>query len=159
MRKAIEDPMPLKSAGKGLICWAQKIQKSHYPSWMAIFRSCRRNKERIESFQVDCIHLDIMDGNFVPQITFGQPFIRLLRKKTRLFMDAHLMIKNTDTCLDSFIACGADMITVHAESANDLHFCLKKIKENKMQSCVALKPATPLCFIEEVLDVIDSVIS
>ena len=116
-----------------------------------------REIERMESLQVDCMHLDVMDGNFVEQITFGQPILKLLRKKTNLFMDVHLMIKNTDICLDSFIACGADMITVHVESADNLNLCLKKIKDNKMQSCVALKPATPLCFIEEVLDVTDSV--
>ncbi len=114
--------------------------------------------KKIESFYVDCLHLDIMDGDFVRQISSGQPIIKLIRKSTPLFLDAHLMIKNTDTALDSFIACGLDMITIHAESAKHLHFCLKKIKENKMKSCVALKHSTPLCFIENVLDFIDAVL-
>jgi ribulose-phosphate 3-epimerase len=114
--------------------------------------------DKIQDLEVDCLHLDVMDGNFVPQLSIGHPVIRQVRKKTQLFLAAHLMIGNPDEALDSYIECGLDMITVHAETARHLHLCLKKIKGAGIKTCIALNPATPLLMLEDVLDMTDAVL-
>lgn len=109
----------------------------------------------VEKAGADWIHLDVMDGHFVPNITMGPAIIAALRKATGLPFDVHLMIKNPDNYVGSFAAAGADYITVHVEAAGHLHRTIELIKKTGKKAGVSLNPATPLCSIEEILPDID----
>ncbi|MCR5784163.1 MAG: ribulose-phosphate 3-epimerase [Eubacterium sp.] len=104
------------------------------------------------------LHIDVMDGHFVPSISFGMPVMKSLRKKTDAFFDVHLMIEDPDRYLEDFKAAGADLITVHAEACRHLDRTVNKIKEMGLKCGVALNPATPLYEIEYLLDKIDMVL-
>jgi len=104
---------------------------------------------------VDFIHLDVMDGNFVPEITFGQMMIKHIKKCSDIPVHAHLMIKNTDEQLPSYIKTGADLIIVHAESCRQLYRCLQLIKDSNVKAGLAINPATPVSYIENVLELLD----
>lgn len=107
---------------------------------------------RLEQAGADLVHVDIMDGVFVPQITFGQNMVRNLKKHTSLPLDVHLMVANPDTAIDSFIEAGADIVTVHAEASVHLQRTLSRIRELGAIPGVSLNPATPLSVVEHVLD-------
>ena len=109
----------------------------------------------VEKAGADWIHVDVMDGHFVPNITMGPAIIGALRKSTGLPFDVHLMIKNPDMYVESFAEGGADFITVHTEAANHLHRTVELIKKTGKKAGVSLNPATPLSQIEEILPDID----
>lgn len=112
----------------------------------------------IESNNGDAIHIDVMDGHFVPEITYGEPIIRSVRKITTLPLDIHLMIENAEQSIDDFIDSGSDWITFHIESVRHANRLATYIKSCGKKAGVALNPATPVCMIEELLSVIDIVL-
>lgn len=104
------------------------------------------------------IHIDVMDGMFVPSISFAMPVIKSIRKVTDKVFDVHLMIEDPDRFLKEFKECGADLITVQAEACTHLDRTLNVIRELGCKAGVALNPATPLCMIENVLHLADMVL-
>lgn len=112
----------------------------------------------LEEADLRWVHWDVMDGSFVPNITFGPAVIKNLRKKSKLFFDVHLMIREPERHLEAFADAGADMLVVHAEATTHLHRTLCAIKDLGLQSGVALNPASPANVLEHVLDVADMVL-
>ena len=104
------------------------------------------------------IHVDVMDGHFVPNITLGAVVVEALRPATRLPLEVHLMITNPDTFLDEFVAAGADSFLVHWEGNNNLHRSLQRIKGLKKRCGVVINPATPVTVLEQILPEVDSVL-
>jgi ribulose-phosphate 3-epimerase len=111
-----------------------------------------------ETAGCDMIHLDVMDGHFVPNITIGPGIVKAVRRVTRLPLDVHLMIAEPDKYLEEFIAAGADYVTVHAEACVHLHRTVHAIKEQSVKAGVSLNPATQLSFLDHVLSDIDMVL-
>ena len=104
------------------------------------------------------VHVDVMDGHFVPNITFGPPVVKALRPITKLPLDCHLMIEDPDKFIPDFAAAGADMIAVQVEACRHLHRTLQLIADHGMQPAVVLNPATPLVLVEEVLPMVHHVL-
>lgn len=109
----------------------------------------------VEAAGADWIHIDVMDGHFVPNITIGPGPVKSLRKITKLPFDVHLMIENPERYIDSFADAGSDVITVHVEAARHLHRLIAQIKERGIKAGVSLNPATPLVEVEPILGDID----
>ena len=105
----------------------------------------------VEEAGADWIHLDIMDGHFVPNLTIGPPVVKALRKTTSLPLDVHLMIENPDRYLDAFIDAGSDILTIHVEAVTHLHRTINHIRERNIKAGVALNPSTPLWTLEEII--------
>jgi ribulose-phosphate 3-epimerase len=112
----------------------------------------------VEAAGADWLHLDVMDGHFVPNISFGPLVLRALRQHCRLPFDVHLMITPVDPFIAAFAEAGADHITVHAEAGPNLHRTLQAIRAAGCRAGVALNPATPAVMAEEVLDLVDQVL-
>lgn len=104
------------------------------------------------------IHIDVMDGMFVPSISFGMPVISSVRKVTEKVFDVHLMVEEPGRYIDDFAACGADLITVHAEACTHLHRVVTQIREKGMKVGVALNPATSLNVLDHILEDVDMVL-
>jgi ribulose-phosphate 3-epimerase len=113
---------------------------------------------RVERAGADMIHLDVMDGHFVPNLTIGPPVIKSLRGVTSLPFDVHLMIDNPERYIEAFVDAGADSISVHVEKNSHLHRTIEMIKHFGCRTSVVLNPATPLNTLEMVLDEVDMVL-
>ena len=111
-----------------------------------------------EASGADMLHIDVMDGHFVPNITIGAPVVKCLRKAAGLFFDVHLMISEPDRYIPDFAAAGADLITVHAESDGDTEKTVELIRSLGVKAAVALKPATPADTVFPYLDKLDMVL-
>ncbi len=106
----------------------------------------------------DYIHVDVMDGHFVPNLTIGPSIIKAVRRHSELPFDVHLMISPVDPYIDNFVEAGADIITVHVEAGPHLHRTIQKIKNTGRKAGVALNPATPAAAIDHVLDDVDLIL-
>lgn len=114
--------------------------------------------KQAEQGGADWIHVDVMDGHFVPNLTIGAPVVKALRKETELPLDVHLMIEKPENLIEDFIAAGADYLTVHVEAAVHLHRTVQRIRELGAKPGVSLNPATPLSSLDEILPYIDLVL-
>ncbi len=112
----------------------------------------------VEGAGVEMLHLDVMDGHFVPNITIGPPVVQAIRRATRLRLDAHLMIENADRFVDAFADAGADMISVHQEACPHLHRTLGAIRARGCEAGVVLNPATPIEALADILPEVDYVL-
>ena len=112
----------------------------------------------LDRAKVPALNLDVMDGAFVPNISFGATVIKCLRKETNMIFDVHLMIEEPDRYLEDFKKAGADWVTVHAESCKHLHRTVARIHELGMKAGVALNPATPVSVLDYVIDDLDMVL-
>jgi ribulose-phosphate 3-epimerase len=106
----------------------------------------------VEKAGADMLHIDVMDGRFVPNITIGQPVVRAIRKITRLPLDVHLMIVEPMEHIKSFIDAGADIITIHLEACNHLHKATAMIKDAGKKAGISLNPATPVVMLKDIME-------
>lgn len=129
------------------------------PSLLAAdFSKLREEIQEVESYGAEYLHLDVMDGNFVPNISFGVPIISSIRKHSNLVFDVHLMVENPDRFIKDMVDAGADVITIHAEATKHLNRTIQLIKSYGKKVGVALNPSTPLDVIKYDLKDIDMVL-
>ena len=114
--------------------------------------------EKIEKNNGSWVHIDVMDGTFVPEITIGQPVIRCLRPLTKLPFDVHLMIRNPEERADSFIDAGADYLTFHYEACAEPEKLIKHIHDRGVKAGISIKPETPASVLEPLLDKVDLIL-
>jgi ribulose-phosphate 3-epimerase len=123
----------------------------------ADFLNLERDIEMINNSDADWFHLDVMDGRFVPNITFGMPVISAIKKKAKKILDVHLMIVEPEKYLEAFAKAGADVLTVHYEVSPNLHRTLQAIRSLGMKAGVAINPHTPVCMLADILQDTDVV--
>ena len=124
----------------------------------ADFKTLGDDIRKADAAGAQWIHIDVMDGDFVPNISFGMPVIKRIRSVTDKVFDVHLMVEEPGRFIDEFAACGADYITVHAEACTHLGRVVQQIKEKGCKVGVSLNPATPLSVLDYVLDDLDMVL-
>ena len=134
-------------------------QKKISPSLLsADFSNLERDIRMMEEGGAHLLHIDVMDGHFVPNITMGPVVVKAINKVANIPLDVHLMIDNPDFYVDAFIDAGADYLTFHAESTPHVHRLIQKIKQKGIKAGVSLNPHTPLSVLENVLDDIDMIL-
>ena len=124
----------------------------------ADFANLQRDIELVENNQVDVLHVDIMDGHFVPNITFGPNVVAAIRPFTKLPLDCHLMIEQPESYVEAFAKAGADIINVHVEATPHIHRVLQLIKSFGVKAAVTINPGTPVSAIEPVLHLVEMVL-
>lgn len=124
----------------------------------ANFCNLEKDIEMLNNSQADWLHVDVMDGVFVPNISFGQPVIKHIKKIAKKPLDVHLMIVEPDKFFEDYKNCGAYIITVHYEACTHLHRSLSKIRQLGMKAGVVLNPHTPVCVLEDIIEMCDLVL-
>jgi ribulose-phosphate 3-epimerase len=122
------------------------------------FLNLGKEIDMINSSEAEWVHCDIMDGHFVPNLTFGPPLLKAIRKATKKTMDVHLMISNAEQYLNEYVETGADVITLHIEAVTHLHRAMHFLKEKGVKAAVSLNPHTPLSMLSEIIHYVDMVL-
>ena len=129
------------------------------PSLLAADFSCLSNEiEKVDKAGADYIHVDVMDGRFVPNITIGPSVIKSIRKTTKIPFDVHLMIVEPERYIEDFAKAGADVITVHAEASNHLHGLIQRIKDMGIKAGVAINPGTSPRSLDSIIEYVDLIL-
>jgi ribulose-phosphate 3-epimerase len=124
----------------------------------ANFTRLEEEIKKVEVEGVQCLHIDVMDGQFVPNITIGAPVVKAIKKVTKLPLDVHLMIKEPEKHIEDFIKAGADIVTIHVEATSNVGDVIKAIRSKGVKAGLSVKPATPLSDISSFYDKIDLVL-
>lgn len=136
-----------------------KIIRKLSPSILAAdFTKLGEQLGQLEKAGADMVHIDVMDGDFVPSISFGMPLIRSIRKATKLPFDVHLMVTEPGRYIEEFAACGADMLTVHVEACRHIDRVIHQIHEAGMKAGVALNPGTSLSTLDYIIHKVDMIL-
>lgn len=135
------------------------MKKSIAPSLLAAdFFDLSSQLVLLKKSDIEVLHLDIMDGMFVPSISFGMPVISSLRKSVDFFFDVHMMVENPERYIEDFYKCGADGITIHFEACKHIDRCISLIKSFGLRSGIAINPATPVSFLHNIITEVDMVL-